>query len=92
MGNGCLDAYVITLGGKNPEGEARTLRMKVTLADPGASPGGVKVVRSRVDDEFLYPQLEKPAPGCWFLRIRYTVKKGRTQVMRVEMIPQDNQR
>ena len=82
---------VITLTGTNPGGESKTLRLKVALADKGASPAGFKVVRTRVDDEFFYPNLEKPAPGCWFVRIKYTIKKGRTQTLRVEMIPDDNQ-
>ena len=81
---------VITLCSTDSEGELRTMQLKITLSDKGASPGGFKVVRSRVDDEFFYPKLEKPAPGCWFLRIKYKVKKGCRQVMRVEMIPCTN--
>lgn len=78
---------VITLKGVNPAGENKTMRLKVILADKNASPAGFKVVRSRVDDEFFYPNMEKPAPGCWFVRIKYSIKKGKTQVMRVEILP-----
>ena len=82
---------VITLKGTSPDGEKKTLRLKVTLSDSAASPGGIKVVRSSVDSEFNYPNMEKPAPGCWFIRIKYTVKKGKTQTMRVEMNPENIQ-
>ena len=82
---------VITLTGKNPSGETRTLKMKVTLADKCASPSGFKVVRSAVSDEFFYPNLEKPAPGCYFIRIKYNIKKGMSQTMKVEMLPVEYQ-
>ena len=82
---------VITLKGTSPDGSGKTLRMKVSLADKAASPGGFKVIRTAVDSEFNYPNMEKPAPGCWFVRIKYTVKKGKTQTMRVEMYPEDIQ-
>lgn len=82
---------VITLKGTNPEGQEKRLRLKVTLSDKAASPGGFKVVRSSVDSEFNYPNMEKPAPGCWFVRIKYTVKKGQSQTMRVEIDPETQQ-
>ena len=82
---------VITLTGKNPSGETRTLKMKVILADKCASPSGFKVVRSAVSDEFFYPNLEKPAPGCYFIRIKYNIKKGMSQTMKVEMLPVEYQ-
>ena len=80
----------ITLKGKNPEGETKVLRMKVSLADKAASPGGFSVKRLKVNDEFLYPKLEKPADGCWFIRIKYDIKKGLSQRMTVEILPEMN--
>ena len=35
-----------------------------------------------------HPNMEKPAHGCYFVRIKYTVKKGMSQTMRVEMQPE----
>lgn len=79
---------IITLTAKNPAGELKTLRLKVTLGDKAASPAGFKVLRTAVDNEFYYPNMEKPAHGCYFVRIKYTVKKGMSQTMRVEMQPE----
>ena len=85
------DSGIITLEGKNAQGEIKVMKMKVSLGNRKASPAGIKVSRIAVADEFRYPKLEKPAPGCWFIRIKYDIKKGSTQTMKVEMTKKNQQ-
>ena len=66
----------------------KVLKMRVSLSGRAASPGGFSVKRLKVNDEFNYPKLEKPADGCWFIRIRYNIKKGMSQHMTVEILPE----
>jgi hypothetical protein len=79
---------IISLAGINEEGSRKVLKMRVSLSGRAASPGGFSVKRLKVNDEFNYPKLEKPADGCWFIRIRYNIKKGMSQHMTVEILPE----
>ncbi|MCR5019073.1 MAG: heparinase II/III family protein [Bacteroidales bacterium] len=80
---------IITLTATSPDGFPKTMRLKISLGDKKASKCGIKVVRRAVNDEFNYPNMEKPAPGCWFIRIKYNIKKGMSQTMRVEILPEN---
>ena len=78
---------IITLTGKNSAGAAKTIRMKIVLDNPEASPDGVSVSCVPVSD-YLQP-FETAADKHWFLRINYNVKAGAAQRMSVYMLPEN---
>lgn len=71
-----------TLTAKGIDGP-RTMKMKVSLA----SGSKYKVERVPVNSEMKYPQAETPADGCWFIRIRFTIKKGMSEKLTCSFIP-----
>ena len=77
---------IVTLKGKNSSGDVKTVRMKITLENPSASPEGVTVERTPVSD--YLQSYETVAPDHWFIRIGYKVKAGSAQRMKVYFLPE----
>lgn len=65
---------VITLTAPGIDGP-RTMKLSISLA----SGAPYKVERVAVNSEFKHPDAEKPADGCYFIRIRFGVKKGSSE-------------
>lgn len=78
----------IVLGAQNPSGKMVYLRIIPLLENPEATPGGISVKWSTVNSAINYPANEKPADGCHFLRLRFSVKKGMTQRLRCVIVPE----
>ena len=76
---------IITLKGKNGVGEVKTVRMKIVFANHAASPDGITVEMTPVDN-YLQPY-ETTAANHSFIRIRYKVTSGMTQRMKVYILP-----
>ena len=76
---------IITLKGKNSAGHVKTVRMKIVYANHAASPDGITVEKTTVDD-YLQPY-ETAAPNHSFIRIKYKVTAGMTQRMKVYILP-----
>ena len=78
----------IVLGAQNPSGKMVYLRIIPLLENPEATPGGISVKWSTVNSAINYPANEKPADGCHFLRLRFSVKKDMTQRLRCVIVPE----
>lgn len=77
---------IIVLTGKNAAGVEKTVRMKIVLENRTASPEGIDVSYVPVSD-YLQPY-ETSATDYRFLRIKYKVKVGATQRMKVYFLPE----
>ena len=76
---------IITLKGKNGSGAVKTVYMKVVLENPSATPDGITVEKTPVND--YLQSYENKADNHFFLRIGYKVKAGMTQRMKVYILP-----
>lgn len=76
---------IITLKGKNSAGQVKTVRMKIVYANHAASPDGITVEMTPVDDYLR--SYETAAANHLFLRIRYKVAAGMTQRLKVYILP-----
>lgn len=78
----------IILGAADTEGKMKYVRIVPVLEDIKATPSGISVKRTPVRNEINYPGNEKPADGCWFVRLKFTVKKGMTQRLKCVIVPE----
>ncbi|MCQ2184884.1 MAG: hypothetical protein MJY62_05690, partial [Bacteroidales bacterium] len=77
----------VTLKCKNGSSQTMTVNMKVVFDNPDATPDGITVTRTAVNDELKYPSAETAAANHYFVRISYKIKKGMTQRMKVYILP-----
>ena len=78
----------IVLGAADPQGKMQYVRIIPVLENMEATPSGISVKRTPVKNEINYPGNEKPADGCWFVRLKFSIKKGMTQRLRCIIIPE----
>lgn len=78
----------IVLGAANQEGKMQYIRIIPVLENVEATPSGISVKRIPVKNEINYPGNEKPADGCWFVRLKFSVKKGMTQRLKCLIVPE----
>lgn len=78
----------IVLGAENENGKMIYLRIVPILENTKASPSGISVRWMPVNNSINYPHNEKPADGCYFLRLKFAVKKNMTQRLRCLILPE----
>ena len=64
------------------------VRIIPVLENQEASPSGISVKRISVNSTINYPHNERPADGCWFIRLKFTIKKDMTQRLKCIIVPE----
>lgn len=78
----------IVLGARNEAGKMVYLRLIPQLENAEATPSGISARWLTVNSTINYPANEKPADGCYFLRLKFSVKKDMTQRFRCLIVPE----
>ena len=77
----------IVLGAENEKGKMVYLRIMPVLENQEATPSGISVRWMPVRNSINFPANEKPADGCYFLRLKFNVRKDMTQRLKCIIIP-----
>ena len=78
----------IHLEAVNEAGKEVKLKVIPVLENAEATPGGISVSWMPVKNAINYPANEKPADGCYFLRLKFSVKKDMTQRLKCVILPE----
>lgn len=82
------DTGEIILGASDADGKMQYVRIIPSLENKEASPSGISVKRTSVNSAINYPHNEKPADGCWFIRLKFSIAKDMTQRLRCIIVPE----